>query len=61
MLNEGGLLMVIDFHSLESKIIETYFKEWERRGLGKRAGKYTPSAVEIAENSRSRSAKLRVF
>ena len=61
-LNPGGRLAVISFHSLEDRIVKNFFKE-----LDKKKGKILtkkpikPSAQEIAENPRSRSAKLRVF
>jgi 16S rRNA (cytosine1402-N4)-methyltransferase len=61
-LNEGGRLAVISFHSLEDRIVKTFFKKKEDEGLGKRITKkpIVPTKIEIKENPRSRSAKLRI-
>lgn len=63
-LRVGGLFMVITFHSLEDRIIKHAFKTWNNdeypiRVLTKKP--ILPSSTEIFENSRSRSAKLRVL
>ena len=62
-LKEGGLFMIISFHSLEDRIVKHAFKNWKREDypieiLTKKP--ILPSSLEIIENSRSRSAKLRV-
>ena len=47
IVEPGGIVMVIEFHSLEGRIIETQFKEWEKRGRGKRVEKLEPSKAEL--------------
>lgn len=63
MLNTGGRVGVISFHSLEDRIVKQFFREKEDNGLGKRITKkpILPTDEEIAENPRSRSAKLRIL
>jgi 16S rRNA (cytosine1402-N4)-methyltransferase len=75
MLNPGGRLVVITFHSLEDRIVKHFFKNESTSNLPKnlpvmmddqvklkiitRKPIY-PSDEEMAANSRSKSAKLRV-
>ena len=63
LLQEGGRLLVISFHSLEDRIVKNRFKEFENKGWGCVLTKkpVTPSNEESEANPRSRSAKLRVF
>ncbi|HHY16769.1 MAG TPA: 16S rRNA (cytosine(1402)-N(4))-methyltransferase RsmH [Firmicutes bacterium] len=63
LLEQGGILMVISYHSLEDRIAKNVLKELEAIGAGTvRAKKVIrPSEAEIERNSRSRSAKLRVI
>ena len=78
LLNPGGRLCIITFHSLEDRIVKNAFREAEnpctcppefpvcvcgKKPLGKCTTRKPvfPSEREIAENSRSKSAKLRVF
>ena len=78
MLNPGGRLCIITFHSLEDRIVKTAFKNKEnpctcppefpvcvcgKTPLGKVITKkpILPSEQELEVNSRSKSAKLRVF
>lgn len=78
LLNEGGHLSIITFHSLEDRIVKSNFRKNENPCIcppefpvcvcGKKSkGKVVtrkpilPSEKELEENSRSKSAKLRVF
>jgi len=78
LLNPGGRLCIITFHSLEDRIVKTAFKNKEnpctcppefpvcvcgKIPAGKVVGKkpILPTAEELEVNSRSKSAKLRVF
>jgi len=63
VLDEGGKVIVISFHSLEDRIVKNTFKDWEDQGFGKIITKkpVTPSEDETTMNPRSRSSKMRVF
>lgn len=65
LLDTGGILAVISFHSLEDRIVKHKFKEifQTHTNLAKILTKkpIIPTEEEIAENSRSRSAKLRLL
>lgn len=73
-LNDGGILAVITFHSLEDRIVKQRFQSLKqgcicpkdfpictcgRTPAGHPAKPITASAKELAENPRARSAKLR--
>jgi len=62
ILDSGGRLVVISFHSLEDRIVKRFLKEKQKEGFLKILTKkpITPSAKEIINNPKSRSAKLRV-
>jgi 16S rRNA (cytosine1402-N4)-methyltransferase len=61
VLEKGGRLVIISFHSLEDRIIKNYFREKHKKGLVKILTKkpIRPSQTEVISNPRSRSAKLR--
>ena len=78
MLNPGGRLCIITFHSLEDRIVKSAFKKAENpcicppgfpvctcgqvsKGVVISKKPILPSEQELEENSRSKSAKLRVF
>ena len=63
VLNKGGQLAVISFHSLEDRIVKHRFKNFAKEGYGivMTRKPILPTAKELEENKRSRSAKLRVF
>lgn len=78
MLNPGGRLCIITFHSLEDRLVKSAFKKQEnpctcppefpvcvcgKKPLGVVITRkpILPSEEELLENSRSKSAKLRVF
>lgn len=78
LLNPGGRLCIITFHSLEDRLVKSAFKKAEnpctcppefpvcvcgKKPKGKVISRkpILPTEEELAENSRSKSAKLRVF
>ncbi|MCI8326899.1 MAG: 16S rRNA (cytosine(1402)-N(4))-methyltransferase RsmH [Lachnospiraceae bacterium] len=78
LLNEGGRICIITFHSLEDRIVKTTFKKNEnpctcpsnfpvcvcgKKSKGRIITKkpILPGERELEDNSRSKSAKLRVF
>lgn len=58
-LAPGGRLLIITFHSLEDRLAKTLPKTLGLEPLTKKP--LAPSAVEIKNNPRARSAKLRVY
>lgn len=76
VLNAGGYLAVVTFHSLEDRIVKRFFVERSQQSSGSRhlpgaitempsftlpfRGAKTPTELELSENARARSAKLRV-
>ncbi len=77
VLNRGGKLLIVSFHSLEDRIVKNLFKKYsgkciclnrnlcvcnpEKKGKVLTKKPICPSLKEIEENPLSRSAKLRVF
>ena len=78
LLDDGGRICIITFHSLEDRIVKTIFRKNEnpctcppdfpvcvcgKESKGKVITRkpILPSAVEMEENPRSKSAKLRIF
>jgi len=72
-LQSGGRLVIVDFHSLEDKIVASFMRQASTRlvidSLGTKAQDFVlltprgihPSEVEISDNPRSRSAIMRVL
>jgi len=63
VLKEGGVIVVISFHSLEDRIIKNFFKESQKQNKGEILTKkpLTPSKEEVINNPKASSAKLRAF
>jgi 16S rRNA (cytosine1402-N4)-methyltransferase len=73
VLQPGGRLVVISFHSLEDRMVKQFIAQHAREGFDRRApfapvqpprlralGRVRPGAAEIAANPRARSAIMRV-
>jgi 16S rRNA (cytosine1402-N4)-methyltransferase len=78
LLNPGGRICIITFHSLEDRIVKSAFRKNENpctcpsdfpicvcgnisKGKSVSRKPILPTEEEMAENKRSKSAKLRVF
>jgi len=61
LLNPGGRVVVLSYHSLEDRIVKHAFRDLSKNGILKLLTKkpVLANASEIELNSRSRSAKLR--
>jgi 16S rRNA (cytosine1402-N4)-methyltransferase len=60
-LKVGGRLAVISFHSLEDRIVKNLFREDKSFGRPIHKRIIVPTQEECDMNSRSRSAKLRIY
>jgi len=63
VMNLGGRMAIISFHSVEDREVKNYFRNKTKTGEGVLVNKkpIIPSDEEIDENPRSRSAKLRII
>jgi 16S rRNA (cytosine1402-N4)-methyltransferase len=63
LLEPGGRLVVISFHSLEDAMVKKYFSSWQKDDLVRELTPkpFSPSPDEISRNPRSKSAKLRAI
>lgn len=59
LMNPGGRIAIISFHSLEDRIVKQAFRDDPRLEVLTRKP-LRPTEAEVAANPRSRSAKLRV-
>ncbi len=55
-----GILAVITFHSLESRLVKAHFAKLVDSGEWRSEGVFAPGPEEINVNNRARSAQLRV-
>lgn len=75
LIDRGGRLCILTFHSLEDRIVKAAFNEFatdcicpkqlpvcvcDHRAIGKTVGKFKPSEDELIQNPRSGSATLRI-
>jgi 16S rRNA (cytosine1402-N4)-methyltransferase len=63
VLNTGGRMAIISFHSVEDREVKNFFRDKSKNKEGILVNKkiIIPGEKEINENPRSRSAKLRVI
>ena len=62
LLESGGRIAVITFHSLEDRIVKNFFREKAKNeGVLITKKPIPPTREEIINNPRSRSAKLRII
>ena len=63
VIGKDGKITAISFHSLEDRMVKNFFADKKKNGEGEILTKkpVTPSENEVRDNSRSRSAKLRII
>jgi 16S rRNA (cytosine1402-N4)-methyltransferase len=63
MLQSGGRVVVVSYHSLEDRVVKQVFEKAEKSGEFKIITKkpVVPTSEEVTRNSRARSAKLRAI
>ena len=61
VMESGGRIAILTFHSGEDRLVKQYFKLHQKEGLYSEVSKdvIRPSAEECARNGRARSTKLR--
>jgi len=61
VLNPGGRVAILTFHSGEDRLVKRYFKEFQNQGIYSEVAKdvIRPSAEECVRNSRAKSTKMR--
>lgn len=62
-LKKGGRMSVISFHSLEDRVVKRFYQAKAKEGKAKLINKKVilASTLEIKQNPRARSAKLRIL
>jgi len=63
VMKDGGIIAIVSFHSGEDRVIKHTFKKWHQEEVGTLVSRKAikPTAKEVRENPRSRSAILRVI
>ena len=63
VMEDGGIVAIVSFHSGEDRVIKHTFRKWHQEGIGELITKRAirASEQEVKENPRSRSALLRVI